>query len=92
MGVYENYREETGDQTLTLVVSTANPYKFTGSVLSSLGEPGTEDEAEQMALLHRISELEIPASLLEIQDKPVRFNRLISREEMKEEVGRMLGL
>ncbi len=92
LGVYENYREETGDQTLTLVVSTANPYKFTGSVLSSLGEPGTEDEAEQMALLHRISELEIPASLLEIQDKPVRFNRLISREEMKEEVGRMLGL
>ncbi len=36
--VLEQYRRATGDQTRTVLVSTASPYKFCDSVLSGIGE------------------------------------------------------
>ena len=36
--VYRKYVAETGDQTKTVIASTASPYKFTRSVMDALGE------------------------------------------------------
>ena len=35
--VYEDYKKATGDDTVTVIASTASPYKFSGSVLSAIG-------------------------------------------------------
>ena len=34
--VYEEYKKQTSDDTKTVIVSTASPYKFTRAVLSSI--------------------------------------------------------
>ena len=44
--VYEQYREETGDETPALIASTASPYKFAGSVTSSIGKEESAGEFE----------------------------------------------
>ncbi len=90
--VYEDYREKTGDKTPTIIASTANPYKFTASVLSSLTEPGSDDEYAQIEELWQISGLEVPAQLAELKDKPVRFTDSIDRNAIREQVVGMLGL
>jgi threonine synthase len=38
MAVYEQYRDQTGDGTLTLIDATASPFKFGGSVLAALND------------------------------------------------------
>ena len=34
--VYEKYKKETGDDTVTVIASTASPYKFTRSVMDAI--------------------------------------------------------
>ena len=47
--VYGKYREETYDETKTVIASTASPYKFTGSVLAAIApEYDTPSVLEQV--------------------------------------------
>ena len=41
--VMEQYRRETGDETVTVFVSTASPYKFCNHVLTAIGETPAGD-------------------------------------------------
>ena len=41
--VYARYAEQTGDATQTVLLSTANPYKFATAVLSAFETPGADD-------------------------------------------------
>ena len=84
--VLEQYRQETGDTTPTLVVSTASPFKFCDNVLGALGEsqlaPGT-------GVIDQLSEktgVAAPASLAALRDKQVRFGESIAREAMLDKV------
>lgn len=47
--VYEQYRRETGDTTPTVIASTANPYKFSASVLEALGGSQAGDEFDRLS-------------------------------------------
>jgi threonine synthase len=47
----------------TVVLSTASPYKFSGSVLRALGKEMGEDEFEMIKTLHALTGAKIPASL-----------------------------
>jgi threonine synthase len=50
--VLSQYRAETGDQTPTLVASTASPIKFCDSVLEAIGEsslPGSVDNIDRLS-------------------------------------------
>lgn len=90
--VYEDYRAATGDTTRTIIASTANPYKFTGDVLSALALPAASDEYAQIEALHALSGLEPPASLTALREKAVRFTRSVERDAIRSEVVRTLGL
>lgn len=53
--VYQNYRHETGDDTPTLIASTASPYKFPGVVVEAItGEP-VADDFEAVSQLKQLS-------------------------------------
>ncbi len=41
--VYERYAERTGDKTKTVLLSTANPYKFATDVLGAFEPAGKDD-------------------------------------------------
>ncbi len=89
--VYEDYVQATGDTAKTIIASTASPYKFTGSVLKAITkDPIPEDDFAQVELLAKLSGTTPPASLLALKDKKVRFTGSVQKEEMVEQVLRML--
>lgn len=91
--VYEDYVKATGDNTKTVIASTASPYKFSNSVLDALGEFDSEmDEFALVEKLADITKLEVPASLAELKNKDVRFSSSIEKNNMKEFVLSTLGI
>ena len=93
--VYEQYLAETGDMTVTVVASTASPFKFNRCVLSAIcGEDGirSEDEFELLEMLREKSGMSIPKSLEELKTKEHRFTSSIAKTELKAYIDQVLGL
>ncbi|MBP3447929.1 MAG: threonine synthase [Clostridia bacterium] len=81
--VLEAYRNETGDNNVCVVASTASPYKFNQSVLKALGvTEETNDEFARLETLKQLSGLEIPNSLSELKTMEKRFTNDCKKEEM----------
>ena len=92
VNVYRQYKETTGDETKTVIASTASPYKFASSVLGAITDNIPEDEYAQIDELNRISGLPVPNALAELKNKPVRFTGSIEKSEMEETVLKLLGI
>ena len=84
--VYEEYLEETGDSTPTLIASTASAYKFADSVAEAIGLPKEEDEFAYIEAVHQATGVRIPKELQGLKEKPIRHNQVLSIDEMKEAV------
>ena len=85
MNVYHKYKERTGDQTVTVIVSTASPFKFSGAVLKSLlGEAEIEGktEIENLDLLAEKFDMKIPKGLSGLDQKEIRHKRVCDKEDM----------
>ena len=81
--VLEQYRKETGDQTKTVVASTASPFKFCDAVLDALN---VTDKATGTALLDQLAEVSgmpAPQPLASLKDKQVRFTSWTEKEQMR---------
>ena len=68
--VYGNYRKESGDDTKTVIASTASPYKFSHSVMEAIaGREGLEgrDEFEIVDALSALSGVAVPQAVEEIR-------------------------
>ncbi len=90
--VCRDYREETGDAAPVVIASTASPHKFVNSVLSALGQPLPADEYDGLRALEALSGQAAPAPLKALEGKPVRFDSVIPREGIRDQVLRALGL
>jgi threonine synthase len=91
--VYEDYKRETGDNTKTIIASTASPYKFSASVLEAVeGEKSDLDEYDMVSKLAELSNIPVPSALADLKNKPERFNDSIEKETMKEYVLGNLGI
>ena len=89
--VLEQYRKDTGDNTLTVVVSTASPFKFCDNVLGALG---VSEQAEGVAILDQLTEvtgMAAPAPLQALRDKTIRFEDSVEKEAMLQKVLEMLN-
>lgn len=79
-----SYRAETGDETPTVIVSTASPYKFCEPVLEALGETDT-DKMPGLELLERLNAVSgaaIPNPLEQLRYKKPRFEKNVERGDM----------
>ncbi|MGI6403213.1 MAG: threonine synthase [Oscillospiraceae bacterium] len=91
--VYRDYVTQTGDDTKTVIASTANPYKFAGSILSALtGKPAQEDEFAQLEELEQLTGVPIPEPIGGLSQKPVRFTKTCQREEIRAAARELLGI
>lgn len=90
--VYNDYKAATGDETKTIIASTASPYKFSGSVLEAIEINTDSDEFELVEKLAEVSKIPVPASLAELKNKDIRFEEIIDKTEMKEFVFKSLGI
>lgn len=94
IAVYDDYRKKTGDDTPTVIASTANPYKFAPAILEALGGSNTEKPYEQLAELNEKTGWEIPVPLGSLRDKAIRFTDVCGNDKasMQATVYRMLNL
>ena len=85
--VYTDYKKETGDDTKTVIASTANPYKFGAAVYSAVGGDCTGlDEFTVIEKLEEKTGTVIPQPLAATKNKEVRFKGVIEREAMPKAV------
>ena len=90
--VYQNYRHETGDDTPTLIASTASPYKFPGVVVEAItGEP-VADDFEAVSQLKQLSHVVQPKAVIGLQNARVRHRLLVKTADMQTAVENYLGL
>ena len=94
--VYRRYREETGDQTKTVIASTASPYKFSRSVMEAICDCTEEREAlpeDEFELCDKMAEksgIPVPMAVKEIRNAEIRHNRTCRPEEMEDMVRQIL--
>lgn len=71
--VYDAYYEKTDDKIASIVLSTANPYKFAKDVLEALnGKAIAEEDGFKLCeMLSAYSKTKIPEAVLALKDKPV---------------------
>ncbi len=83
IGCVEQYAAASGDDTKTVLASTASPYKFAKDVCTSLGHAPAGDDPEQiLKTLSQISKTEIPAPLAATLSLPVRFETVVDAKNM----------
>lgn len=94
--VYDKYKEATGDKdTVTVIASTASPFKFTRSVLQAIAPKyayASWGDFELVDELARIANVEIPAAIEEIRTAPVLHDTVCEKDGMKDVVKSFLGL
>ena len=90
---YDKYVKETGDQTKTVIASTASPFKFSRSVLKAI-DPKYEamEDFELIDILSKTANVPVPAAIDEIRNAPIVHNTICTRDEMKNVVTANMGL
>lgn len=82
----EQYAAESGDSKITVVASTASPYKFAADVLCSLGGEKPSDDLDSLALLSEKTGTDITLPLRGLAERKVRFDKVIDAADMANEV------
>ena len=89
--VLDQYRRETGDETPTLVVSTASPFKFCDSVLDAIGVEPAGDSFQRIEQLEKAGGVSAPRPLTALRGRPERFRQAADRTDMERVVRDFLG-
>lgn len=84
--VMEQYRRETGDDTVTVFVSTASPYKFGDSVLSAIGETPAAESLDRIGQMQSVSGVTAPRRLAALRGKERRFTLACEKAGMDDVV------
>ena len=84
--VYEDYRKESGDETPTVIASTASAYKFAESVASAIGIGPCTDGFAYVAALAKETDVPVPYGLAGLDQKPVRHTDVVDAAAMSEAV------
>ena len=85
---YEKYRARTGDETMTVIASTASPYKFTRAVLTAIDKKkyaGMKD-FDLFAELEKLSGVKLPKAITDIMTAPVKHNIVCDRDKLIDEI------
>lgn len=93
--VYDSYKKSTGDNTKTVIASTASPFKFNQSVLIALDGHGSVAGKDEFTLLDELSEksgMKIPASLSALKNKSRLFDTVCDKEQMVQIVSDFLQI
>lgn len=91
--VYNQYKAKTGDDTCTVIASTASPYKFSRAVLNSISpEYDKKDDFELFDELHKLSGVEIPEAIRDIISAPVLHKTVCAKDGLEAEVVRIYKL
>lgn len=93
-GVYQKYLRETEDAAVTVIASTASPYKFARSVMGAIDSTRYEgmDDFQLIEALSKVSGVPIPRAVEEIRTAPVLHDRVVDACDMPDTVREILGI
>ncbi len=80
--VYEDYRAATGDDTPTVIASTASAYKFAQSVAKSIGIDGDMNGFEFINAVNAKTGVSVPKGLQNLDKKEIRHKDVIEIKDM----------
>jgi len=83
---HKKYRKQTEDKKPTVILATANPYKFPQDVVYALTGDDVKDSFRACKKLHAHTAMEVPLSIVELKDKPKRFEEVIKKDEILDTV------
>jgi len=84
--VLNDYREKSGDDRTSVVVSTASPFKFCEAVLEALGLPDKGDGIKLIDILSETTGCAIPGPLAALKNEVPRFTGSVAVSGMKNAV------
>lgn len=84
--VYKDYKKNTGDDTDTVIVSTASAYKFAESVAAAIGSLRGKDGFEDLKNLSKHTSTEIPCCLRDLDKRDVIHGDVIKVGEMRKAI------
>ena len=91
--VYDKYVAATGDQTPTVIASTASPYKFTRSVMEAIDAAyASQSDFELVDELNKLSGVTVPQAIEDIRSAAVLHDTVCDKSEMEATVRSILGL
>lgn len=91
--VDKKYKNDTKDERKTLMVSTASPYKFTHSVMSSIDNK--YDEFNDFSLIKEMGKLvgeNPPVTITDLQNADVIHTIVCKKDEMKDVIKQILNI
>lgn len=87
--VLRDYQEKTDDKRVSVIVSTASPYKFGASVLSAIaGGEACEgkDDFACCAMLSELTGTKVPPQIADLPHMPVRHSAVCEKDAMDQAV------
>lgn len=91
--VYRKYLADSNDNKITVIASTASPFKFTRSVMNAIDEKyDAMGDFELVDELSRIGNIKIPRAIEEIRNAEIRHNNLCKVDEMEAIVKKFLNI
>lgn len=91
--VYKKYKAATGDDTISVIASTASPFKFTRSVMNAIDEKYDEmSDFELVDELSKIGNVKVPNAIEEIRNADIRHSNLCDVDGMETIVKKFLGM
>jgi threonine synthase len=91
--VYHDYKTTTGDDTVTVIASTASPYKFGTSVMGAIDDKYKGmDDFDLIDELQKVSGTKIPKAVEEIRTAAVLHDTVCETADMQKTVEKILNL
>lgn len=90
--VYQKYLNKTGDQTTSVIVSTASAYKFPRVVVEAINGLTDADDFELVKTLNQISNIEIPSAVKDLFTAEIRHQTVVAEDEMQSIVTSILNI
>jgi len=84
--VYGDYLKENKDETKTVILSTASPFKFTGSVYKALFGNTNIEELKLIKELSDKTGINVPSQIEGLADRKVLHDRLCTPTSMAKEI------
>ena len=88
----KQYMAKNNSGVKMVVASTASPYKFAWDVYESITGKAPTDELSALDELTKLTGVEIPYPLIDIDKREVRFKTVIDKKDMSTQILKNLGI
>jgi threonine synthase len=95
VNVYEKYLQSTGDNSVTVIASTASPFKFGSSVAKAVMSEdmlADRNEFEILYLLEEFTGVRMPAAIKGLENRPILHNTICQIDDMQKTVSQFLNI